>query len=362
MTAQRPLTDDTAQQAWLRQLLNWLIPIAVVAALVDAVLAAIFALPVVAAIVVLTFCEVGVFLWCRLALGRRPIQTIVLVLVLSILALICLVWILLPNILAVTTSALIIPVALALPYVTGITFRRLSFLTGALALLLMALGRSWEGFAPLPPQAVDVMIIVVAPMAIMLVLLLLWQFHSRLGTSLQQAHEANAALAQSRAGLETQVAERTAALQAAMDEIEARAAAQERLVEELRDQRAAIRELSVPILPVSRGTLVMPLVGALDSERLRQVQERALRAVEAARARHLVLDVTGVPVIDAQVARGLLQVVQSALLLGTRTTLVGIRPEVAQTLVGLNVDLASISTRSALRDALEDKVATRGST
>ncbi len=64
--------------------------------------------------------------------------------------------------------------------------------------------------------------------------------------------------------------------------------------------------MSVPVLPVSRQTLVMPLVGALDSARLVQIQEQALGRLAAARARRLLLDITGVPVVDSQVAQGLI--------------------------------------------------------
>ncbi len=103
----------------------------------------------------------------------------------------------------------------------------------------------------------------------------------------------------------------------------------------IEEQRTVIREMSVPILPLTETTMVMPLVGALDSGRLRLVQEQALRAIERAPARYLILDITGIPVVDRQVAHGFIQVVQTAKLLGTEVMLVGIRPEVAQALVGL---------------------------
>lgn len=117
-------------------------------------------------------------------------------------------------------------------------------------------------------------------------------------------------------------------------------------------QHDIIREMSVPVLPVSRETLVMPLVGALDSARLAQVQEQALGRLEATRARRLLLDITGVPVVDSQVAQGLISVVQAARLLGAEVSLVGIRPEVAQAIVGLGLNLGSIRTHSDLQSAL----------
>src|SRR5262249_19392339 len=100
-------------------------------------------------------------------------------------------------------------------------------------------------------------------------------------------------------------------------------------------------------------TLVMPLIGALDSTRLALMQAQALRAIERSRTRQLILDITGVPVIDTQVALGLTQLVQAARLLGTKVDIVGIRPEVAQTLVGFGTELQAMRTCSNLQAALD---------
>jgi rsbT co-antagonist protein RsbR len=110
--------------------------------------------------------------------------------------------------------------------------------------------------------------------------------------------------------------------------------------------------MSVPILPLTATTMVMPLVGALDSERIRLVQEQSLRTIQESSARWLILDVTGVPMIDSQVAQGLMQVVQAARLLGVEAVLVGIRPELAQTIVGLGLQLDSIVTRGTLQSGI----------
>jgi rsbT co-antagonist protein RsbR len=113
-----------------------------------------------------------------------------------------------------------------------------------------------------------------------------------------------------------------------------------------------VRDLSVPVIPVSATTLVLPLVGALDSARLAHLQTRALQAVEQGRARTLILDITGVPVVDNQVAEGLLGVVQAAQLLGATVMLVGIRPEVAQTIVTLGLPFQAVHTFRDLQAAL----------
>src|SRR5262249_30361573 len=157
-----------------------------------------------------------------------------------------------------------------------------------------------------------------------LTLFLFWHYHRRQIETLAQVQVAKAALEAARTGLEVQVAARTTELQVALSDLEVRAAEQARLLEENDQQRAVIRDLSVPVLPVSASTLVMPLVGALDSARLQLVQEQALRVIERGTARRLVLDITGVPLVDSQVAQGLLAVVQAARLLGTEAVLVGV--------------------------------------
>jgi rsbT co-antagonist protein RsbR len=110
--------------------------------------------------------------------------------------------------------------------------------------------------------------------------------------------------------------------------------------------------MSLPVIPVTASTLVMPLVGALDSSRLQHLQDQSLNSLERTSARNLVLDVTGVPVVDSQVAHGLIAVVMSARLLGAEVMLVGVRPEVAQTIVGLGLELRDIRIFSDLQSAL----------
>ena len=118
------------------------------------------------------------------------------------------------------------------------------------------------------------------------------------------------------------------------------------------EQRQAIREMSVPVLPLTRSAIVLPLVGELDGDRMHVIQERALHAIEQNRVRDLIIDITGVPVVDSYVGQGLIQVVQSARLLGAHTLLVGIRPEVAQALVELGLDLSQITTYSSLQSGI----------
>lgn len=154
------------------------------------------------------------------------------------------------------------------------------------------------------------------------------------------------------------LAAQTTELQSALAELHDRALAQERLLDENAQQREVIRELSIPVLPVGSGTLVLPLVGTLDTERLIQVQERALAAIEGEHARRLLIDVTGVAMIDTQVAQSLIGTVRAAGLLGAQVALVGIRPEVAQAIIGLGLQLGEVQTFKDLQSALSE--CTRG--
>jgi rsbT co-antagonist protein RsbR len=94
------------------------------------------------------------------------------------------------------------------------------------------------------------------------------------------------------------------------------------------------------------------LIGAIDSDRARQVLEALLSGIERSQARVAILDITGVPLVDTQVAKSLIVAAQAVRLLGARIVLTGIRPEVAQTLVGLGVDLGDIVTHSTLQSGI----------
>ncbi len=160
------------------------------------------------------------------------------------------------------------------------------------------------------------------------------------------------ALKRLNASLESQVKERTAALESALQEVEDRAARQAQLIGEIDQQRDVIQEMSVPVLPVAARVLVMPLVGALDSVRLAMIHDKALNAIQRNAARYLVLDITGVSVVDSQVAQGLITVIAAVRLLGAETLLVGVRPEVAQAIVMLGLDLNHIRTAATLQESL----------
>lgn len=117
-------------------------------------------------------------------------------------------------------------------------------------------------------------------------------------------------------------------------------------------QSQIIQELSTPIVPIYEGVLVVPLVGALDSRRATQVMESVLEQIVAQQADIIILDITGVPVVDTGVANHILQTMRAITLLGAQSVLVGIGSEIAQTLVQLGVDLSSITIRSNLSEGI----------
>jgi DNA-binding response OmpR family regulator/anti-anti-sigma regulatory factor len=137
----------------------------------------------------------------------------------------------------------------------------------------------------------------------------------------------------------------------------ARAALQEQIIAA---QRERLLELSAPLIPILDGVLVMPLVGTVDIERARQAVETALHGASERGADHLIIDITGVKAVDETVARMLVQAARGLSLLGTRTVVTGIRPEVAQTLVGLDLHIERLVTKGTLQSGVEHALRTRG--
>jgi rsbT co-antagonist protein RsbR len=128
--------------------------------------------------------------------------------------------------------------------------------------------------------------------------------------------------------------------------------AQKEMELRLAAQQEAIRRLSTPIIPISDAVLVMPLIGTLDADRSRQAMEALLGELVNRQARTAILDVTGVPEVDEQAASAVLKIAQGARLLGAEVVLTGIRPEVAQALVSLGVDLGQVVTRRDLQSGV----------
>ena len=118
-------------------------------------------------------------------------------------------------------------------------------------------------------------------------------------------------------------------------------------------QRDMLGKLAVPVIRVWEGVLLLPLVGALNRERVAQVTTTVLEAITQARARFVLIDVTGVPLMDSTAAEALLRTVQAAALLGCESVLVGVGPAAAQTLISFDIDLGRITTRATLERGIE---------
>lgn len=117
-------------------------------------------------------------------------------------------------------------------------------------------------------------------------------------------------------------------------------------------QQAVLREMSTPLIPLAEGIVLMPLIGSLDSSRALQVMETLLEGITRYVASIAILDVTGLPAIDTQVANALLQATQAVKLLGAQLVLTGINPSVAQTLTGIGADLSTIKTPGTLQSGI----------
>ncbi len=125
-------------------------------------------------------------------------------------------------------------------------------------------------------------------------------------------------------------------------------------LETIEQQRRAIQELSTPILQLWEGILVLPVIGFVDSARSQQMMERLLEEIVQRQARHVIIDVTGVAVMDTQTADYFTKIFNSVRLLGAQCLLTGIRPAVAQTLVHIGVQLDQVTTRRNLQQGLQE--------
>lgn len=127
------------------------------------------------------------------------------------------------------------------------------------------------------------------------------------------------------------------------------AAAREAIISEQAEQ---LLELSTPVVKLWEGIVAVPLVGTLDSARTQVVMEKLLQTLVDTGSEHAIIDITGVPAVDTQVAQHLLKTVVAARLMGAECTISGIRPQIAQTIVALGIEFGDIRTKATLADAL----------
>jgi anti-anti-sigma regulatory factor len=244
---------------------------------------------------------------------------------------------------AVTVSAmLLVPAVLFAGVAIGGGAGLMAALVEFVACAVLALAQA-QGWLPLPGGELSPLTgLVLIGANLALVALVLWQTLRAQGTFLRRAEERGHDL--------QELADDKDRLFA---ELQAREEAQRRLLD-------TVRELSSPIIPLARGIIAVPLVGTMDSARIQQLVSALLQGVAEHRARVVLVDITGVPVVDTGVAGALLRAAQGVRLLGATPILVGIRPEVARTLVAMGIGLEGLMTRSSLQEGLEEALGLLG--
>jgi rsbT co-antagonist protein RsbR len=260
-----------------------------------------------------------------------------------------------PSLWPMFAVATIMIVIVALPYVTRTALRNLlgaAFITGILVTLLGNFRDTPFGFTTPPRWIIVSMTILGIISGLALIILLLWQFSERLQEIIGQLRRSNAELERERGQLEGQVITRTADLSATLETIRQREADLARTLDQLHVNQQTLRAVSAPVIPVLPGVIIAPLIGEIDAARAGVITDHVLAAVEHERARYVILDMTGIPFVDDDIAQSIVNLASAVGLLGARVLLAGIRPEVAQTLVARSLDLGGTRSYANLREAV----------
>lgn len=122
--------------------------------------------------------------------------------------------------------------------------------------------------------------------------------------------------------------------------------------ESLERAQNAFLELSVPVVPLTEGAAILPLIGHIDTDRANLIMEETLNAANRLKLTQLILDLSGVAVIDTMVVNQIFKVINSLTLLGVETVITGIRPEVSQTIVSIGIDFGDLKVKANLQQAL----------
>jgi rsbT co-antagonist protein RsbR len=130
--------------------------------------------------------------------------------------------------------------------------------------------------------------------------------------------------------------------------------------EVIRRQQQEILELSTPVVKLWEGVVAVPLIGTLDSERTQVVMESLLEMIVETGSTVAIIDITGVPTVDTLVAQHLIKTVAAARLMGAECIISGIRPQIAQTIVHLGIDLQGVQTKASMADAITVALARLG--
>ena len=177
---------------------------------------------------------------------------------------------------------------------------------------------------------------------------------------LEEEVRQRAAVEAAREALVHELLSRTEELRLAKEQLEleleegARADAEKAALHEqvIAAQRARLLELSTPLIPITQRILVMPLIGTMDTDRAQQAIEAMLEGASSRRAEFVILDITGLKRVDESVAAMLVNAASGLRLLGARTVITGIQPDVARTLVHIEASLQGIVTKATLQDGI----------
>lgn len=171
--------------------------------------------------------------------------------------------------------------------------------------------------------------------------------------SKQEATSLAASLERMNTELEHQVAQRTTALEDTLKQQQLQAQELQTALDQQKVLSETIMTLSLPLLPVRHDVLVVPVIGNIDAPRADHLRHSVLGEVERSHTRAIILDITGVAIVDRFLAETIVGLARAAKLLGAHTVLVGIRPEVAQTIVSLGADLHLLKSAATLQEGLE---------
>jgi urea ABC transporter urea binding protein len=176
---------------------------------------------------------------------------------------------------------------------------------------------------------------------------------AQLAVEVRERSRAEDELLRAHEELELRVRARTAELEDTNATLKTVLEERQQVEEILTRQARELLEVGTPVLPLARGLVLAPLIGALDGDRAQQLTERLLERIEELSAEVAIIDITGVPEIDTFTAQSLIETFTAVGLLGCRVVMTGVRPSIAQTLVHLSVDLSRFETCSSLSAGLE---------
>jgi len=200
------------------------------------------------------------------------------------------------------------------------------------------------------PEPDPITWIVAASIILLLITAAIDFFRGQLQLTLREAHAYAAELEDHKANLEHQIAERTAALEESMQE-------QERLSQQVMDaQREMIRELATPVIPVMDQVIIMPLIGNIDTIRAQDMMRAIMSGIREHQAKIIILDITGVSIVDTGIVQYIDKIIQVARLKGARVVVTGISNEVAESIVEMGIEWSHIDTYYDLQTGVQSVI------